>query len=91
MDIDVEHEGQRTKVTPPPQGAASKVDMDVGGASDGGGVSGGSGANDVGGASSDGGTSSEGLKVSLLPELQVTINSMTESNCYHGNRPTSPV
>nr|QKW91101.1 sequestosome 1 [Larimichthys crocea] len=64
VDIDVEHEGQRTKVTPPPQGAASKVDMDVGGASDGGGVSGGSGANDVGGASSDGGTSSEGLKVS---------------------------
>ncbi|TKS65036.1 Sequestosome-1 Protein kinase C-zeta-interacting protein [Collichthys lucidus] len=64
VDIDVEHEGQRTKVTPPPQGAASKIDMDVGGASDGGGVSGGSGANDVGGASSDGGASSEGLKVS---------------------------
>lgn len=80
VDIDVEHEGQRTKVTPPTQGGESKVDMGV--TSDGGGASSGSGVNDVGGASS------EGLKVSLSPELQVTLNSMTGSHCYLGNRPT---
>ncbi|KAG8004358.1 Sequestosome-1 [Nibea albiflora] len=64
VDIDVEHEGQKTKVNPAPQGAVSKVDMDVGMTSDEGRVSSGSGANDVGGASSDSGASSEGLKVS---------------------------
>ena len=35
VDIDVEHEGQRTKVTPPPQSSAAG-DVAVGGASEGG-------------------------------------------------------
>lgn len=39
VDIDVEHEGNRTKVTPPPQTGGVKEDMETGGASSEGGGS----------------------------------------------------
>ncbi|XP_041799831.1 sequestosome-1 [Chelmon rostratus] len=54
VDIDVEHEGQRTKVSPPSQSGGVEGDMERGG------VSAGGGANDEGGASSEGGTNDEG-------------------------------
>ncbi|XP_017293528.1 sequestosome-1 isoform X1 [Kryptolebias marmoratus] len=51
VDIDVEHEGQRTKVTPPPQGGGEQGDVEM----DGGGEEGGTGRESV---------ASQGSKVS---------------------------
>lgn len=42
MDIDVEHEGQRTKVNPPAQGGGAEGDVEMDGASSEGGTSQGS-------------------------------------------------
>lgn len=42
VDIDVEHEGQRTKVNPPSQSGGNEKDMEMGGASKEGGASEGS-------------------------------------------------
>lgn len=39
MDIDVEHEGQRTKVAPPPQDGGEKGDVEMDGGSEEGGAS----------------------------------------------------
>lgn len=64
VDIDVEHEGQRTKVNPPSQSGSMGEDMEVGGASGEGGVSSDGKASGEGGASGDGGAS-EGANVSL--------------------------
>lgn len=65
VDIDVEHEGQRTKVTPPSQSGSMEEDMEVAGANSGGGASSEGKASGDGEASGEGGTS-EGAKVSQL-------------------------
>lgn len=63
MDIDVEHEGQKTKVTPPSKSEGVEEDMEVSGANSGGSASGESGASSKGGNTAEGGAS-EGSKVS---------------------------
>lgn len=63
MDIDVEHEGQKTKVTPPSQSGGVEEDMEVGGANSGGLASGEGGASSKGGNTAEGGAS-KGSKVS---------------------------
>lgn len=62
MDIDVEHEGQKTKVTPPSQSGGVEEDME-GGANSGSSASGEGGASSKGGNTAEGGAS-EGSKVS---------------------------
>lgn len=79
VDIDVEHEGQRTKVTPPSQSGSMEEDMEVAGAKSGGGASGEGEASSEGKASGEGeasgeggtseGGTSEGAKVSLSAHL----------------------
>lgn len=63
VDIDVEHEGQKTKVTPPSQSGVVE-DMEVGGAISGSGASGVGGASSEGGANTEAGAN-EGSKVSV--------------------------
>lgn len=63
VDIDVEHEGQKTKVTPPSQGGVVDEDMEVGVASSGSGASGVSKNSSEGGANTEAGAN-EGSKVS---------------------------
>ncbi|XP_076595085.1 sequestosome-1 [Chaetodon auriga] len=57
VDIDVEHEGQRTKVSPPSQSGGVERDMETGGASGEGGANNGGGVSSEGGADSEGGAS----------------------------------
>lgn len=63
MDIDVEHEGQKTKVTPPSQGGVVDEVMEVCVASSGRGASGVNKHSSEGGANTEAGAN-EGSKVS---------------------------
>ncbi|XP_067454408.1 sequestosome-1 isoform X1 [Thunnus thynnus] len=58
VDIDVEHEGQRTKVTPPPQSRGAEGDVAMGGASGEDEANGGGGANE--GGANEGGANEGG-------------------------------